>query len=84
MKVNVHLMTLVLGLFCCIISRHELNFKVSFSLTHFEMLQTVGDLWIVLDVAGNTIDDDKFSVSTRIEKANKNVGTFAPQGFFRE
>lgn len=30
--------------------------------------------------AGNTIDDDKFSVSTLIEKANKNVGMFAPQG----
>lgn len=34
----------------------------------------------MLDFAGNTIDDDKFSVSARIEKANRNVGVFAPQG----
>lgn len=33
-----------------------------------------------MDFAGNTIDDDRFSVSTLIEKANRNVGAFAPQG----
>lgn len=44
------------------------------------MLQMIDDLWIVLDFAGNTIDDDKFSVSTLIEKANRNVGMFARQG----
>lgn len=38
--------------------------------------------YFVLDFAGNTIEDDKFSVSTLIEKANRNVGMYVPHGLF--
>lgn len=40
------------------------------------MFRKIDDWLIVLDFAGNTIEDDKFSVSTLIEKANRNVGMF--------
>lgn len=36
----------------------------------------------MLDFAGNTIEDDKFSVSTLIEKANKNVGMYVLHRLF--
>lgn len=46
------------------------------------MFRKIDDWLIVLDFAGNTIEDDKFSVSTLIEKANRNVGMFLMVGLF--
>lgn len=42
----------------------------------------IDDWLIALDFAGNTIEDDRYSVSTLIEKANKNVGMYVPRGLF--
>lgn len=55
--------------------------KFSFSLHTLKCFK-IDDWLIVLDFAGNTIEDDKFSVSTLIEKANRNVGMYVPHGLF--